>query len=187
MKTSHKIWLAISGILLIVLGVMCILKPAETLFNAAVLLGILAVLSGIAKMVFTFQTEKFLPNSGTRMLTSLLQILVGIIILSHKFFVAISLPMVFSLWVIFEGVTLAVQSFDYKKSKFSSWWVLLLLGIAVILLGILALRNLNVAGKTLSLMIGIGIIVSGLGNLFALTGIKQLEKHVKEAREAFRG
>lgn len=186
MKTSHKIWLAISGILLIVLGVMCIMKPAETLFNAAILLGCLAVLSGIAKLVFTFQTEKFMPNSGTRMLTSLLQIIVGIIILSHKFFVAISLPMVFSLWVIFEGITLFVQSFDYKKAGFGSWWVFMLLGIVVVLMGILGLRYLNVAGKTLSLMIGIGIIVIGLANLFALTGINRLEKYVKGVREAFR-
>ena len=187
MKKGHKIWLAISGILLIALGVMCILNPAETLYNVAIFLGCLAVLSGIAKMVFTFRTEHFMPNSGTRMLTGLMQIIIGIIILCHRFFVAVSLPMIFSFWVIFEGITLFVQSFDYKKAGFSSWWVFMLLGIAVVLCGILALRNLNAAGKTLSLMIGIGIIVMGFANLFALSGIKHLEKYVKEVREAYRG
>lgn len=184
MKTSHKIWLAISGILLVVLGVLCLLNPAETLFNVAIFLGILALLSGISKLVFTFQSEQFLPNSGTRMLTSLLQIILGIIMLNHRFFVAISLPMVFSLWVIFEGITLFVQSFDYKKVGFGSWWVFLLFGIAGVLLGILGLRYLNIAGKTLTMMIGIGVIVVGLAQLFALTGINRFEKQV---REAFRG
>lgn len=79
MKKSTKIWFVISGILLIVLGVVCIAKPANTLFATAWLLGCFTLLAGIFKMVFTFQTQLFLPNSGSRMLSALLQILIGII------------------------------------------------------------------------------------------------------------
>lgn len=176
MKTSHKIWLIISGILLIVLGVVCICKPAATLFATAWLIGCFTLLSGISKMVFTFQTQHFLPNSGTRMLSGLLQIIIGIIFLTNQLFVTISLPMVFSLWVMTEGIIIVVQSFDYKKAGFKSWWALFLLGIAVVVLGILGLRYLDVAGRMLSWMIGIGIIVAGLAYLLAFRGVNRFWK-----------
>ena len=191
MKKSYKIWLAITGILLIALGVMCIIKPGSTLFTTAWLIGCFTLFSGIAKLVFTFKTQSFMPNSGTRMLSGLFQVIIGLIFLSHNMFVTMSLPLVFILWVMFEGVILAVVSFDYKKFGFSSWWLMLILGIAIVVLCIFGLRNLDVAydvaGKTLTLLIGISIIILGLAHLFALTGIKRVENYVKELGEAYKG
>jgi len=191
MKKSYKIWLAITGILLIALGVMCIIKPGSTLFATAWLIGCFTLFSGIAKLVFTFKTQSFMPNSGTRMLSGLFQVIIGLIFLSHNMFVTMSLPLVFILWVMFEGVILAVVSFDYKKFGFSSWWLMLILGIAIVVLCIFGLRNLDVAydvaSKTLTLLIGISIIILGLAHLFALTGIKRVENYVKELGEAYKG
>ncbi len=183
MKTGTKIWLVISGILLIVLGVVCIIKPAETLFTAAWLIGIFTLLSGLSKLVFAIRSRRVLPNTGMRILSALLQIMIGFFFLGHKLFLAMSLPMVFSLWVMTEGVVIAVQSFDYKKAGFGGWWALLLLGIAVVVLGIFGLRHIEVAGKTLTWMIGIGVIVVGLAYLMAVAGISRFEKAVKEAIE----
>ena len=68
-KTSTKILLAVAGILLIVLGIVCIANPAATLFSTAWMIGCLTLVSGIAELIFTFKTQAFLPNSGTRMLS----------------------------------------------------------------------------------------------------------------------
>ena len=187
MKTSHKIWLVISGILLIVLGVMCIAKPAATLFSTAWLLGCFTLFSGISKMVFTFRTQHFLPNSGTRMLSGLLQIIIGVMFLSNNLFVAMSLPVAFALWVTIEGLIIAVQSFDYKKVGFGSWWALLLFGIAAVVFGFLGMKNPDVSAKTLSLFIGVGIIVAGLAYLLAVAGINRFEKKVEDVCDALRG
>ena len=104
MKTSTKIWLCITGALLIALGVVCICNPAETLFATAWLIGCLTLFSGIAKLIFTFRTQAFLPNSGSRMLSGFLDIIIGCIFLGHNFFVALSLPVVFAVWVMIEGI-----------------------------------------------------------------------------------
>jgi uncharacterized membrane protein HdeD (DUF308 family) len=181
MKTGHKIWLVISGILLIVLGVTCIVRPAATLFTTAWLIGCFTLISGLSKLVFAFRTRFFLPNPGMHILSALFQIMIGFFFLGHKMFVALSLPMIFSLWVMTEGVVIAVQSFDYKKAGFGSWWALLLFGIAVVVLGCFGLRNIDVAGKALSWMIGIGVIVVGLAYLLAVVGVNRFEKLEKEA------
>ena len=53
MEKSTKIWLVISGILLVVLGILCIAKPAATLFATAWLIGCFTLFSGISRLVFT--------------------------------------------------------------------------------------------------------------------------------------
>jgi len=178
MKKSTKIWLVISGILLIVLGVVCIAKPANTLFATAWLLGCFTLLAGIFKMVFTFQTQLFLPNSGSRMLSALLQILIGCFFLFNIFATTASLPFAFAFWIMLEGIIIAVQSFDYKKVGFGAWWGILLLGIAGAVLGFFGMRNPEISGKTLSTLIGIGIIANGIAYLVAFAGIKRFEKSI---------
>ena len=179
MKTSTKIWLAIAGILLVVLGVLCICRPAATLFSAAWLIGCLTLFAGISKLVFTFRTQAFLPNSGSRMLSAILQIILGLIFLCNNLFLAVSLPVIFAMWVLIESVIIAVNSFDYKRVGFPGWWAILLLGICGAVLGVMGLRNPDVSAATLSTLIGRGVIAMGAAYLFALIGIKKFENLIR--------
>ena len=183
MKTSTKIWLGISGILLVALGILCICKPATTLFTAAWILGCFTLCAGIAKLIFTFNTQAFLPNSGSRALSSVLQIILGVIFLGNNLFVGMSLPIIFAMWVLFEGVVIAIQSLDYRH-VFPFWWILLLLGVSGAILGILGLRNPDVSARTLSTLIGLGITALGAAYLFALCGVGKLERKVDGFRRA---
>lgn len=180
MNKSTKIWLVIAGILLVALGVYCLCEPTSTLFATAWMIGCMTLISGISKMIFTFRTQVFLPNSGSRMLSSLLLIILGIIFLANNLFVTISLPIIFAMWVLIEGVIVAVNSFDYKKYGFQYWWVLLLIGIAGAVLGVLGLRNPDASAATLSTLIGIGIILIGVGYIVAVCGVNKFEKQVKQ-------
>ena len=180
MKKSTKIWLCIAGTLLIILGVLCIAKPGITLISAAWVLGCLTLLAGLSKLVFTLNTQAFLPNSGTRMLSALLDIFFGCFFLFNILGTAVSLPVVFAIWVMIEGIVIAVQSFDYKKAGFPYWWCFLLLGICGACLGVLGLRNLDITALTLSSLIGVGLIANGLAYILAVAGVNRFEKKVKE-------
>ena len=180
MKTSTKIWLCIAGLLLIILGVVCIAKPDITMVSAAWMLGCLTLIAGVAKMVFTIKTQAFLPNSGTRMLSALLDIFFGCFFLFNILGTAVSIPVVFAIWVMIEGIVIAVQSFDYKKVGFPQWWVLLILGICGAVLGFFGLRNLGVTAGVLSTIIGLGIIANGLAYILAVVGVNRFEKKIEE-------
>ena len=178
MNKSTKIWLCIAGLLLIILGVICIAKPDITLVSAAWMLGCFTLITGISKLVFTFKTQAFLPNSGTRTLSALLDIFFGCFFLFNILGTAVSIPVVFAIWVMIEGVVIAVQSFDYKRVGFPMWWVLLLLGAGAAVLGWLGLRNLDVTAGVLSALIGIAIIANGLAYILAVVGVSRFEKRV---------
>ena len=184
MKNSTKIWMVIAGVLLIILGIACIARPGQTLLSTAWLLGIFTLLSGIAELIFTFKTQAFLPNSGSRMLSSILQIIFGCILLNHNLFVAFSLPVIFSMWVLIESIILAVESFDLKQIGVPYWFSLLLLGIAGIVLGILGLRNPDVAGNTLSTLIGIAVILTGCGYIVMVSTVNRFEEKIDRFRKA---
>ena len=96
------------------------------------------------------------------------------------------LPVVFAIWVMVEGVIIAVQSFDYKKVGYQYWWALLVLGVAGAVFGFLGLKNLDVAAVTLSTLIGIGIIANGLAYICAVIGVNRFEKEVENFKEAVR-
>ena len=164
MKTSTKIWLCVAGLLLIILGVVCIAKPDITLVSAAWVLGCFTLIAGISKLVFTFRTQAFLPNSGTRALSAVLDIFFGCFFLFNILGTAVSL----------------IQSFDYKRVGFPMWWVLLCLGIGGAVLGFFGLKNLNVTAGILSAIIGLGIIANGLAYILAVVGVNRFEKRVDE-------
>ena len=184
MKKSTKIWLCVSGLLLIVLGVICIVKPDITMVSAAWLLGCITLVTGIAKLIFTLKTQAFIPNSGTRMLSALLDIFFGCFFLFNILGTAVSLPVVFAIWVMIQGVSIAIQSFDYKKVGFKQWWVLLLLGAGGAALGFIGLKNLDIAAMTLSTLIGLGIVANGLAYILAVVGVNRFENKVKGVRNA---
>lgn len=180
MRNSTKILIAVSGILFILVGVLCIARPGAALFSMAWLLGLFTLVSGVLELIAVLNAQRFIPNSGTRVLSALFQIIIGCILLSHKLLVTISLPIIFAVWVLVEGVIIAVKAFDYKQVDFKYWWCILLLGVAGAVLGFLGLRNPDVAGKTLSILVGIGVIVEGISYLVTLSGINRFEKRVKE-------
>lgn len=186
MKKSKKIWLCITGILLVALGVYFLINPNITLVSAAYILGFLTLFTGISKLIFTFRTQAFMPNSGTRMLMALLDIFFGCFFLFHLFGTAASLPFVFAIWVIIEGVSVFVLSFEYKKVGFQYWWVLLLLGIIGIVLGVLGLMNMDVTAVTLSTLISISVILFGLAHILAVAGVTRFEKTVDEQVKAIK-
>lgn len=179
MKTGKKIWLCIAGILLIALGVYFIINPNVTLVSTAWVLGFLTLFTGISKLVFTLRTQAFIPNSGTRMLSALLNIFFGCFFLFNLLGTALSLPFVFAIWVIIEGISVFVASFDYKKVGFPYWWALMLLGIVGIVLGICGIMNMEVTAVTLSVLISIPVILFGLANILAVAGVNRFEKDVK--------
>ena len=180
MEKGKKIWLCIAGVLLIALGVYFIINPDVTLVSAAWVLGFLTLFTGISKLVFTFRTQAFMPNSGTRMLIALLDIFFGCFFLFNLLGTAASLPFVFAIWVIIEGISVIVSSFEYKKVGFTYWWALLLLGIVGVVLGILGLKNMAVTAVTLSILISISVILFGLAHILAVAGVSRFEKTVKD-------
>lgn len=175
MKKSTKIWTGITGALLVILGVVCLMHPGATLYSSSVLLGILTLASGISTFFMWARIKYFMPT-GNLLLSAILQILMGIIFLNNSLLTAAALPIVFACWLFIEGTILAFRAFDFKAVNFKYWWVLLVFGILAALIGLYSITSLEVAATIMVYAIGIGIILIGLVDIIAIFGINKLEK-----------
>ena len=75
MLPSRKIYMGITGAAFAALGIICILKPMSTLVSLAWILGLLTLISGIATLLNWFNLKGYFPQSGSILLSSILQIL----------------------------------------------------------------------------------------------------------------
>lgn len=182
MKTN-KALIGITGALLIVLGVLCFFYPGDTLFATAWLIGIMVLFTGISKFIFSLRTQAFLPNSGTRMLSAVLEIMLGCFFLFHNLFVAASLPIVFAMWIVIEGISMAVESFDLKRVGVSSWWCMLIGGLCGVVLGIVGLYHVESAAMAITWLVGSATIMLGVGHFVLLSSINKLEKFFAPIRQ----
>ncbi|MBR3414086.1 MAG: DUF308 domain-containing protein [Bacteroidales bacterium] len=177
-------YLIITAVLLIALGVVCIIHPGASFASTAWLMGLLIIASGISSLIFGLRAQAFLPNAGSTTLLAVFQIIVGLMLATDILASEVALIAVFSMWVLFEGVSLAVLSIDYKKGGYDRWWLMLLLGLCSIVLGFLALRNPEKTGIFLGVLLGIGILANGIVRIVAFFGLKRIENRLRDLKES---
>ena len=179
-----NIYLIITAVLLIALGVVCIFNPGAGFVSAAWLMGLFILASGISSLIFGLRAQAFLPNAGSTTLLAIFQIIVGLMLATNILASQIALIAVFAMWVMFEGVSLAVLSIDYKKGGYNRWWVMLLLGVCSILLGFLAIRKPESTGAFLGILLGLGILANGIVRIVAFFGLKRIENRLRDLKES---
>ena len=179
-----NIYLIITAVLFIALGVICIIHPGASFASAAWLMGLLIIASGVFSLIFGLRAQAFLPNAGSTTLLAVFQIIVGLMLATNLLASEVALIAVFSMWVMFEGVSLAVLSLDYKKGGYDRWWLMLLFGLCSIILGFLALRNPERTGVILGVLLGLGILANGIVRIVAFFGLKRIENHLRDLEES---
>ncbi len=178
-----NVYLIVTAILLIVLGVLCIANPGASFLSTAWIMGLIILLSGISQFIMGLTLGRMLPNAGMTTLMGLLQIIIGVMLLGNDLLASTTLIVAFAMWVMFEGISLAVNAFEYKHFHFGGWWIMLLLGICSIVLGFLALQNPDVTAPSLGMLVGLGILANGIVRIVAFFGIKRIGNRIRDFKE----
>lgn len=177
-------YLLITALLMIVLGVVCILNPVDIFNSMAWLVGLLILCTGVTSLFFGLRAQRYLPNAGSTTLLAVFQILVGLMMLGNSVLSAVAIVAIFAIWVMFEGVSLSVLSFDYKRSGYERWWIMLLLGVCSLVLGFLALRNPEKVEALMGILLGIGIFANGIERIVAFSALKRIGNTLRDIRES---
>ena len=180
MKTLTKVLIVLSGILLIVTGIYVLASPGATLLSMAWFIGLMTLISGVVKIINYFTAERGKEGAGWLLFSAILDILFGIFYLGHQLIVAAALPFLFSAWVLFSGVNCILYSVDMKKVGFQRWWLLLVFGILMVLMGISSIMEPLQAVIAMTTMVGIGFIIRGISQIIHLFRFGKLEKAMKD-------
>ncbi len=106
----------------------------------------------------------------------LICLLLGVYLLMRPAFLMGVLPVVLGIVVLGDSIIRLQKSFDLVRLGDSLWWVVLLLAIATGILGVLMLVNPFGAAATLLRFIGLGLVLSGVSDLWTMFSLRHWVK-----------
>ncbi len=159
------LWI-LSGILLIIAGVICVADPTAALVSFAAFLGVVMLASGVIDIIIFAKWHTIMMGAGFELAEGILTILLAIFLICNEWLAAMALPFIFAAWLLFSGVSKAIASFDLKKLGISIWYFLTALGILDVVLGIVLFFQPSVAVVAIGMIIGFTFFVQGIAAIF---------------------
>ena len=171
--------MCLAGIALVALGVLCIMYPGSTLLSLAWAFGLMLIVTGCSTFGAWATLRHVNPFNGLTFLAALMQVFLGIVLIINPAPLAVALPFIFAFWVMYEGIGLMVDSFNYKRLGWDKWWVLCLLSVLIICAGCYGLFcNPAASAATLAWLVGLGIILDGVGSWLKVAAVNRVEKRL---------
>ena len=174
MSTSSKVCIGLSGALFIIAGIMCLSSAGATLLSLAWLLGFFTLISGILSLYFYFSVFSNVQGSGYVLMTSIADIVIGIIFLANQVFVAAAIPFIFAALILVAGIQAIIHAFDFKRAGFMGWHMLLVFGILTVLFAIYSFMDPALSAFTITFMVGFALITRGVNRFIFLAGVNRL-------------
>jgi len=153
-------WFVALGLLLIVLGVVCVLGEVATTVISVLVLGWLLLLSGIVALVHAFQTRTW-SGFFLYLLSAVLRGLTGFLLVRYPLAGAFSLTLLLATLFIVGGIFRLVGAMSLR---FPMWGWTAISGVIALLLGVMLLWQLPASSLWfLGLAVGIDLIFEGSG------------------------
>jgi uncharacterized membrane protein HdeD (DUF308 family) len=172
----------LSGVLAVVLGALVLFWPGKSLIVAAALFGAYLLVSGIAQIMFAFALH---VSAGSRILlfiSGAASLILAVLAFRHfgEGYALLLLAIWIGIGFIFRGVATTAMSFGELKGTPGRGWSLFF-GIVTVIAGIVMLAYPFDSLVTLTLVVGIWLIVIGVFEI--ISGI-QIRKAGNEVRTA---
>lgn len=170
-------WVIGLSIVLILLGTLAILSPMFASAFFTVMIGWIALISGITMIIQSFRSE---PVRGfwLTLIVGIFYSLAGLFIIFNILKAAALLTLSFGILFISEGIITIIMAFTNRVGKSMSWLVVLN-GIITLILGILVINGWP--GTTIwfiGFYVGISILFSGISLLAASLAARKVATDV---------
>jgi uncharacterized membrane protein HdeD (DUF308 family) len=170
----QRAWWAIAlrGLLAIVLGVLILSWPGETLAILLALLGIYCFFDGVFALVATFQAAHEQRQWWPYLLEGLLSIAIGILVFARPAAAALALVLLIAIRCIVTGAVEISSASALRRTTGSSHWALWLGGLASLVFGVLILFRPFAGLSVLLWLAGIYCIVFGVMVIITAFGVR---------------
>lgn len=151
-----------TGAILIVLGVIAIFHPLASILSLAIFIGVGFIIAGINHLIPYFSMRGNPLRPGWLLPQGILDILLGVIMLTRIGMTSLMIPIVFGIWMLFASGMRVYVSFRLKSQGFRKWWIMLLSGLLLLLCGLAMIANPFVGFVAVTSMIAAALIGAGL-------------------------
>jgi uncharacterized membrane protein HdeD (DUF308 family) len=182
-KYAIKHWYLslILGILFIGVGIWVLRTPLESYLTLSILFSVTIFISGISEIIFSVTNRKEMDNWGWVLTGGIIDLLLGIWLISSPLLSITVLPFVVGFMLMFRSMIAIGFAFDVKGFADTGWGWLLALGILGLLFSFVLLWNPLFAGLTIVIWTGCAIITLGIFRIILSFKLRHLYKLSKKA------
>ena len=169
----HWGWLLTFGIITLLAGIFVLAWPAATLLVIAVLFGVQLIVAGIFRFVAAFASDD--ASGGTRVLLALLgvlSIIIGLWAVRHVLLTLLALVVLLGIFWVVNGTIELFTALSHRGMPQRGWNAAL--GVLSILAGLVVLIYPGESLLTLSIVLGIWLLVYGLMEITAAFRLRRL-------------
>ena len=183
-KAFQKITNSIIGIsvLLIIIALLLIIYPDLSLKTLGMISAIYMIIHGILLICLELSLSKiFVPFEN--MLMGVLSIILGFVIIARPESASMLVAISFGVWIIVSSINNIKCAIFFRKIKNFPFVELLIINILDIILGLLVIFNPISASVTLTLYLGIILLIHAI---IMLTDMILLKKNVKDKEKSIK-
>ena len=183
---SKKTLFVILGILMILAGITCFFTPIETSSVIPFIFGLAMVIDGIGRIIAWFSIREYAPQSGWVLASSIISLVFGLMLVTSPMLqlsVGVFVVLLTGWWILALGIIRIVHAFHLLKIKRespdfafgemvgSNWWVALILGLLLGVLGVIVILNPLLGLGVIGVVVGCGMITAGINLIFLSTNV----------------
>ncbi len=172
---SFRVLNIVAGVLLVAAGVYCLCNQDVAVLSAGLLLGLFMLVSGIIEIAVFAGTSGVLIGSGWLLLDGVLTVIMSMFLLFNQWFTMLSLPFLFTIWLLFSGISRFVSAFDLRALGVRSWGWVLVIGILLIIGGFICMMDPWVSVVAIGVTVGIVFILEGVSAIICACISKKIE------------
>ena len=142
----------LTSMLFLILGILLILKPSETISVISILLGMVLFIMGFLKLVDYFTSK---DKEDYLLIFALIATVLGVIVLCSSDVITGIFRVVLGIWIIASGIRNFQTSLVWKEVKSGLWTVTVLCALLMIIAGIVILISTTLAIRIVGIAIAI--------------------------------
>ena len=172
-------WLSLLlGILFFIVGIIVFFRPGDSYLALSVLFGIVVILSGILE-IYLGANATGQSGRGWLIAGGVIEILLGLLMLSTPSVLLSVLPYVLGFWLLFRGFTSIGLASDMNAYgvQGSGWTVAL--GVLVIICAFFILFNPVLGIGVVVLWLGLSLLFAGINLMVHAAHLRRLKRHLE--------
>ena len=177
MSSTWKVTL-FTGVVTLILGIIVAFKPGGSLNVVAVLLGVLALISGVFQLVRVFDRAE--PHRVWLGISGFVFVVVGVVLIRHLHLTVALIGLLVGITWIVQGVAALIAAFSGAREG-AVWWGVF--GAISLIAGIVVTANPSTSITVLAALLGIWFIVMGV---FEIIGAFLIRRALSKAQASER-
>ena len=182
--TSHgslfpHLWKSVllTGILSVILGLLVLRWPGATIVTAAILFGAFLLVTGISQVFHAFTLQISGGGRALLFISGAASLVLAVLAFRHLSDAVWLLAIWVGIGFVFRGVAEAATALSDRDTPARGWQIFL--GIATLIAGVVVLAYPVSSLGTLTLVVGIWLIVIGVLEIIASFGIRKAGNEVR--------